>query len=172
MGLNTILDPALPGADCHRDRWSKVTHVSKRWAKTTVSEALRVLLKENQLILVTNPVTTVARIAPGSVAVRPVTMADIGNDLGNATTNSVVPLIVVNDVPLLNVLEHMGRQAGRTMFFDPAVKSAFDEGSEIHLRWEDLTARQALAAVLDNYGLVMFENVAAGTAMIRFRGKR
>jgi len=168
MGLNHILDPGVPGADCNPNPELEAPRISKRWRNASAEQALRSILKDHQLILVTNPVTTVVRIAPGSVAVRPVSASLVGPP----DTNGFAPLIVIDDVPLVDALRNVTRQCGLKVDFDPAVLAAFEYDSGISIRWEDLTVRQALYALLDNYNLSMTEHPATGNAWIRFRKRR
>ena len=169
MELNYILDPRVPGVRFGPGRRVKQPIISRRWTNATPEQVLRTILRENQLILVTNPVTTVARIAPGSVAVGPVNpgLAGIESD-----TNQAAPLIVIGDVPLLDVFKNTCRYVGRTAIFDQDVSETFAEGWEIGVRWENLTARQALGALLDNYGLMMREDPSTGMARIRFKNRQ
>jgi hypothetical protein len=148
-----------------RNRPFKETLISGRWTNATPEQALRGILKTNQLIIVTNPATTVARIAPGSIAVWPVNpeVAGIANDAGEQ-----IPLIVIDEVPLLDALRNVCRQAGVRPAFDADVVEAFEYDCEVYLRWESLTVRQALGALLDNYGLMIKEDRSTATARIRF----
>jgi hypothetical protein len=47
---------------------------------------------------------------------------------------------------------------------------AFDQGT-ISIRWENITARQALAALLDNYDLVLIEEPGAASARITLKSR-
>jgi hypothetical protein len=169
MELNYILDPHVPGVAFGPGRRVKQPIISRRWTNATPEQVLRAILRENQLILVTNLATTIARIAPGSVAVWPVNPGVAGME---GDTNQPVPLIVIEDVPLLDVFKNTCRHVGRTAIFDPDVSEAFAEGCEIQVRWENLTARQALGALLDNYGLMMREDPSTGMARIRFKNRQ
>jgi hypothetical protein len=60
MGLNYILDPHVPGVSFGPGSRIKQPIISRRWTNATPEQVLRSLLKENQLILVMNPITTVA----------------------------------------------------------------------------------------------------------------
>jgi hypothetical protein len=169
MELNFILDPNVPGAAFVGGRRSKEPLISNRWTNTSPEQVLRSILKSHQLILVTNPATTVARIAPGSVAVWPVSSMVLGIE---SDTNQPVPLIVIDGVPLLDVLVNFCRQAGLTVTFDPGMSQSFESDCEVNVRWEDLTVRQGLAALLDNYGLVLKEDPLTRTARIRSRNRQ
>ena len=50
---------------------------------------------------------------------------------------------------------------------DPELSATdFDKQGSVSFRWERITARQALAALLDNYDLVMIEDCATSAARI------
>jgi len=166
MELNIIIDPAVPGANFGGGRRLREPIIRARCPNMSAEQELRALLREHQLILVTNPVTTVARVAPGSRAVKPVPANTVGVE-----TNEVVPLIVIDDVPLVDAIRNLARQAALEVRFDQKVMRALECDSEVSIRWENLTARQALAALIDNYGLVMVEERTSASAEVRFKGK-
>lgn len=166
MELNIIIDPAVPGAGFGGGRRLREPIIRARCPNMSAEQELRALLREHQLILVTNPVTTVARVAPGSRAVKPMPANAAGVE-----TNEVIPLIVIDDVPLEHAIRNLGRQAGLEVRFDQKVMRALEGDSGISVRWENLTVRQALAAVIDNYGLVMVEERTSASAEVRFKVK-
>ena len=169
MDLNVIFDPHVPGSAFGPGRDIPEPTVIKRWTNITASEALRIILKENQLILVSNPVTRVARVAPGHIAIRPVPEHVLGMD---SETNKPVPLVVIDDVPLLDAIKHTAKLLGLSVTFDPEVSDTFTpDCAVVRVRWENLTSRQVLAALLDNYGLVMREDPSTATMRIRLKNR-
>src|SRR6185295_11477893 len=70
--INYIVDPKVS--------FEGVPYVNFRWENLTARQGLERLLKERDLVLVENPATTVARIAPRSLNVKPVDAALVGND--------------------------------------------------------------------------------------------
>jgi hypothetical protein len=159
-GLNYILDPHLDGAS--RIAGSKATFVSFEWKNISARDAVDRLLKEHDLVLVENSVTSVARIGPVSLHIKPVDAAELGND-----TNAVVPIILMMDAPLDIAIQHCADQLHQKITLDEAVRKGPD-GREAELpvvtfRWHQLTARQALVALLDDYGLTMVEDSATST---------
>lgn len=167
MELNIIIDPAVPGAGFGPRRRLREPRITGQCRNVCSVWELRALLREHHLILVTNPVTTVARVSPESAAVRPAPAGAVGVETGE-----VIPLIVIDDVPLMDALRNVARQAGLVnVTFDRSVRRALECDSEIAIRWENLTVRQALAALLDNYGLVIVEDRASASAEVRFKGK-
>jgi len=137
----------------------------------TAEQALGKLLKEYGLKEVANPATTIARIAFTNQAVSPLPAGQVGDG-----TNSVIPLIVMDSVPLADAIKNLARQAHLNLTLDPAlpvpsagpVTRTVSEW-EVTFRWEKVTVRQALDALLDNYGLELVLDSAADSAKIAQR---
>ena len=77
--------------------------------------------------------------------------------------NAVMPLIQMKDALLTDAIENLARQAGLNYILDPRIpylSTGPDRVPQptVSLRWENLTAEQALSAVLDNYNLVIVDN--------------
>jgi type II secretory pathway component GspD/PulD (secretin) len=79
--------------------------------------------------------------------------------------NAVIPLIVMDDVPLTDAIKNLARQAGLNYMLDP--KIAFGQPGpdgrpagqpSVSIRWENITAEQALNALLNNYSLQLIED--------------
>lgn len=72
----------------------------------------------------------------------------------------VVPLIVIDDVPLTDAIRNLARQSGLNFQFDPRVLAP-QVGADgkptalpnVSFRWENVSAHDALVALLDNYSL-------------------
>jgi type II secretory pathway component GspD/PulD (secretin) len=73
-----------------------------------------------------------------------------------------IPLIQFQDVPITTAIENLARQAEINYLIDP--KIGYDQNGQIKaeptlsIRWENVTAEQALMALLDNYGLQLSED--------------
>jgi hypothetical protein len=164
-GLNYILDPRVPGASFGPGRLVDMQSIHVRWTNLTVHVALSRLLKALNLTMVTNPATTVARIVPANAGVKPVPASLVG-----ASTNAAVPLIVMEDVPLTDAIRNLATHAQLSVSLDPKLSApAFDRQGTISIRWEDITARQALAALLDNYDLILIEEPGTSSGRITFK---
>lgn len=77
----------------------------------------------------------------------------------------LIPLIQLQDVPLTTAIENLARQASLNYILDPKVnfgqpdeKGVVRSQPNISIRWENLTAEQALAALLNNYSLQLLED--------------
>jgi type II secretory pathway component GspD/PulD (secretin) len=88
-----------------------------------------------------------------------------------ASTNApqpgaVIPLIVMDDVPLTDAIKNLARQAGLNYMLDPKVgfgqpspdgKGVVPQPS-VSIRWENVTAEQALTALLKTYNLQLVQD--------------
>jgi type II secretory pathway component GspD/PulD (secretin) len=77
----------------------------------------------------------------------------------------VIPLIVMDDVPLTDAIKNLARQAGLNYMLDPKISfgqpgpnGAPAPQPSVSIRWENITAEQALQALLNNYSLQLVED--------------
>jgi len=84
-----------------------------------------------------------------------------------------IPLIQFQDVPLTTAIENLARQAGINYLLDPKIGYGQpDQNGQVKaeptlsIRWENVTAEQALRALLDNYGLQLIEDKTTHIARI------
>ena len=153
-GLNFILDLRVASVSPRT--------VNVRWTNATAHAALSRLLHDYKLTLVTNPATTVSRIAPKALGVKPVPASQVGTNTG-----AVIPLIVLDGVPLTEAITKLADAAQLKVSLDPKVSESADKGPwTVSFRWEKITARQALAALLDNYDLMLSDPTDSRTATI------
>jgi len=82
-----------------------------------------------------------------------------------ANSDAIFPVIQFQDVPLTSAIKNLARQAGINYILDPKIGYGQpDENGKIKsepklsIRWKNITAAQALDAVLDNYGLPAAKN--------------
>ncbi len=80
----------------------------------------------------------------------------------------VIPLIVMDEVPLMDAIRNLARQAMINYMVDPRVPygQVGEDGQVtpqpiLSIRWENVTAEQALVAVLNNYNLQISEDPKA-----------
>jgi type II secretory pathway component GspD/PulD (secretin) len=84
-----------------------------------------------------------------------------------AAAGAEAQLIVIDDTPLLDAIRNLARQAGLNLMIDPKV--AFGQADptkpgtvtaqpSVSIRWENITAEQALNALLNNYNLQAIED--------------
>jgi type II secretory pathway component GspD/PulD (secretin) len=76
----------------------------------------------------------------------------------------VIPTIVMDEVPLTDAIKNLARQAGLNYILDPKVTFGppGPDGKvavpNISIRWENVTAEQALTTLLTTYGLQLIED--------------
>ena len=163
--LNYIVDPHVPGSDFEPGKSAPRRNVTRTWSNITAHAALEDLLTENQLVLVTNPVTTVARIAPKARGIQPVLASQV-----RTNTNNIIPILAMDSVPLIDALKKLADTAKLTLDVDPLLTTPeCNLRGVVTFRWERLTVRQALSALLDNYDLEMIEQPDSSTARIRLK---
>jgi type II secretory pathway component GspD/PulD (secretin) len=91
--------------------------------------------------------------------------------------NAIIPLIVMDEVPLTDAIKNLARQAGLNYMLDPKINygAAGPDGHvsnpqpTVSLRWENLTADQALNAVLNNYNLIIVDDPKTKIARITIK---
>ena len=90
-----------------------------------------------------------------------------------AQPGAVIPLIVMDDVPLTDAIKNLSRQAGLNYILDPKV--AFGQPGpdgrpipqpSVSIRWENVTAAQALNALLGTYNLQLAEDPKSKIARV------
>ncbi len=84
-----------------------------------------------------------------------------------------IPLIQFSDVPLTTAIENLARQAGINYMLDPKIAYGQPDASgqvkaepTLSIRWENISAENALMALLDNYGLQLIRDKYTGIARI------
>ena len=131
-----------------------------------------------------NPPAAPAVSAPESPSTTTSSITTSTVTTGNETTGasaakpqpsepSSIPLIQFQDVPITTAIENLARQAGINYLIDPKIGYGQpDQNGQIKaeptlsIRWENVTAGQALMALLDNYGLQLSEDRKSQIARI------
>src|SRR5688572_3546597 len=67
--------------------------------------------------------------------------------------DEVVPLIVIDEVPLTDAIRNLARQSNLNFQFDPKITSS--NQPNVSIRFENVTAQEALLAVLENHNLAL-----------------
>ncbi len=88
----------------------------------------------------------------------------------------VIPLIVMDEVPLTDAVKNLARQANINYMLDPKI-SFGQPGQEgrpgaqptVSIRWENVTAEQALFALLGNYNLQLITDTKSKIARITMK---
>ena len=71
--------------------------------------------------------------------------------------NDVIPLIEMESVLLPDAIRQLARQAHINYVLDPRLSELPYSRYTVSIRWQNVTAREALVALLDNYGLKLVE---------------
>lgn len=103
------------------------------------------------------------------------TNAPAANDTNAPAAAMEVP-IIFHDVPITTAIESLARLANINYMLDPKIGYGQPEANgqpkpepTLSVRWEHVTARQALLALLDNYGLELQENPKTGISIITIK---
>ena len=75
----------------------------------------------------------------------------------SAATDEIIPLVEMDNVRLPDALQQMARKARLNVILDPRLSTPPFSQLMISVRWENVTAREALTALLDNYDLRLVE---------------
>jgi len=136
-------------------------------AATPAAEAPAVAANNNQ-----PPATT-----PAPDTNQPPTTAPApAQNTGTPQPGAVIPLIVMDDVPLTDAIKNLARQAGLNYMLDP--KIGFGQPGpdgkvvaqpSVSIRWENITAEQALNALLNNYSLQLVDDAKTHIARITIK---
>lgn len=88
----------------------------------------------------------------------------------NDPASVIIPLIVMDTVPLSDAIRNLASQGNIKYTFAPEVAAEYVADGKpqpsVTLRWENVTARHALTSLLANYGLLLVENRKTGIALI------
>ena len=85
-----------------------------------------------------------------------------------------MPLIVIEDVPLTDAIRNLARQSNLNFQFDPRLTAVGPDGKatnqpNVSIRFENVTAQEALNAVLENYNLMLIRDPKSKIARITIR---
>lgn len=88
----------------------------------------------------------------------------------------IVPLIQMDDVRLTDAIHMLAREAELNIMLDPRITDGQvgpngkpEPGRLVSLRWENVSAEQALEALLDNYGLQLVTDRRSNIARVTIR---
>jgi len=168
MKMNFIFDPRVPGSGFEPGKSLADPLVSIRMENCSAGFALGVVLMNHKLKLVTNGTTSVIRIAPENdlawTVLAPALTAD---------TNKPVARLVFDETPLRDAMEIIARRIPLKLSFDAKDKSSIlaDPDALLSIRWNNITPRQALAALCDNFGIEMIEQTSTSTARISMKAR-
>jgi len=122
------------------------------------------------------PATEPAPAEAGQPQASPATPAAPGEPAA-ANPNEIVPLIVIDDVPLTDAIRNLARQSNLNFQFDPRITAAGPDGRptnnvNISIRFENVTSQEALEAVLENYNLALVKDPRSKIARVTIKDPR
>ncbi len=180
---NSLFEPASPVQ-------TNVAATSDTDASTTNQVVEAVTPPENTNVTVTTVSSNVTTVVSNEVTTAPNEPSGVSET--NATTTEVtstetttnaavapvatIPLIQFQDVPITTAIENLARQANINYLLDPKINygQPDEKGQAIpeptlSIRWENVTAEQALLALLDNYDLELIQDPKTKIGRITIR---
>jgi len=140
---------------------------------------------ETAPVVTTNAATTPAGMTGGNAPAMTATNTEAASTAGTnetaaagAETNAPVNVLPIQfqDVPITTAIENLARLANINYLLDPKIgygqpdqNGQIKPEPTISVRWENVSARQALLAVLDNYNLQLVEDTKTKIARITIR---
>ncbi len=149
-----------------------------------MTEAAPAATTETTTTVATNTEVTPAASSdqsPGTNITTTTTITTSSNETASVTASNAPAVVVVlpiqfQDVPITTAIENLARLAGINYLLDPKIGYGQpDQNGQvkpeptISVRWENISARQALLAVLDNYGLQLVEDSKTKIARVTIR---
>jgi hypothetical protein len=169
-GLNTMIDPRLNDPARFKDGSLPLARaVTVKYENRTARQVLEAVLGQHDLRLVWNPESTVARIALKETEAESAQSARLRAEPLPKTLGStnVLAQIVEEETPWLEAFANLVRETGLNIALDPvlagraaAAGSAAPVLPKVEYRLSNLTALQALAALVENSALVLVWNPA------------
>jgi hypothetical protein len=169
-GIKYLIDPKFSNSFVKPDG-SMVPEptITTNWVDLTAKQALEKVLKENGLVMIEDPLTSVTRITYPNQSPTPVDASLLGTD-----TNDVQREIVFQSVPLDSALNELIKKAHFDVALDSNLSNAVDPVTHmwvllptLDLHWRNITARQAIIALCKNYSLVIVKDPATGAVQIK-----
>jgi type II secretory pathway component GspD/PulD (secretin) len=139
---------------------------------TNTQPAVVIAGTNENVVVTTNPPAADTTAAMTNSEPTPVASAPAD---ATAATNAPasIPLIQFQDVPITTAIENLSRQAGINYLLDPKIGYGQPDANgqiktepTLSIRWENITAEQALLALLDNYGLQLIKDRQTGIARV------
>jgi hypothetical protein len=125
----------------------------------TAKQALVQMLNEHRLVLLEDQVTTIARITYTNQVVPPVDADTLGGNTNDIMSNP--PNIEFQDVPITWAINNLARASGINYALDPQINfglsdknGTFKPEPTLTLHWSNVTTKQALIAICQNYRLL------------------
>ena len=161
LQLNYILDARI----CKGGYLAYNPPINVRW-NLGVDQALQRVLAEHGLMVISNATTSVARLMATNAPVKPALVT-----FASSETNPAIPDLKI-DTTLDKAIEEIANKVHLSVTVSPSLPvpdftgERTAERCDLWVRWKNIRPEQALAALLDNYELVITTGPTAGTAKI------
>lgn len=149
----------LVGLTCALNTQAQTNEATASVPADTNSAPIAVLTETNA-----TPAPAVTETAP-SVDTNPPVVVAVG-----------IPQIKFSDVPITTAIENLARLAGINYMMDPKIGYGLADANgqvkvepTLSIRWENITAENALLALLDNYGLQLMHDKKTGIDRITLK---
>jgi len=168
--LNIQFDPALLNQRAADGTPISPPTLKEKWKKVTALQALQALLDNHGWQMTKAPGVPIFRItaqdpdAVGSLRTR-VNLMEKAQTNG-AERDPVIPMIAFDAMPVMDLIRALALQANLNIQFDPRLSNWNFNATA---KWRNVTARQALQALLDNNGLQMTQ--LPGNPILRVTAK-
>ena len=160
--INCIVDPHL----FQISESNPEPEVTFRLVNVTARDALNRMLNLRNIVIIPDPVTTVARITRNNHTTNVVdaSLLDMNTNNSAFSPNGVIPLIEFKEVPLDIALENLITQSAVDIKIDPRITADY---ATLSIRWENITAKQAILALCNNYDLDIVKDATTGDIQIK-----
>jgi hypothetical protein len=177
--LNYFIDPKLfapPGGS--NPNGITEPKLTIDWTNMTAQNSLAAILKEHGLVMVQDKFTTVTLITGTNHIANVMDTSLLDGNTNNAAQlkNGPVPVFRFEMVPLDVALNNLIAYNHLNVVLDPKVSDYVDSSDfkfhnapYVSIRWQNLTAKQAIVALCENYDLVIFKDAATGVVSIKPR---
>lgn len=162
--LNFVLDPRISGSPLPQHQSVPEPKVTVQWTNLTAAQAFQKLLTENRLIAITNRATSVMRIVPATAATTQTSTNNLGADTGRP-----IPRIGVEFMPLPDALARIAEAAQITIKVEPSVRATLEKQGPISFAWRNITPKQALTALADNYGMLLVKGSSESAFQVQLQ---
>jgi hypothetical protein len=151
--------------------------ITVKWRNISAPDALARLLMEHGLVMIENKFTTVSQITSSNHIFNVVDAGLLGSDTNHVelSTNNIIQFW---NVKLDEALKNLIQQGNLNVVVDPNVSGhplvhdykffsiSEDNATMIRIHWENISARQAIVALCENYDLVIIKDSATGEIRI------
>ena len=160
--FNYMFDPALRYGEL--DSYGEIIAepaITLQWTNVAAEQAFSWICFKHRLIVARDPHNGVILVRYKGHDVDLVSPEFYGDFHG--TGADIIPLIEFNESPISDVLKALARQAGMKCILSPRIDTGHPaDETHISLRWQNLTAPQAFAAVCESYDFDVIKYPVSG----------